>query len=142
MRFAIVALLAAAVGRADDPKDELSKLEGKWEVVTVVGAGKDLPRDKGPQALTIKAGTLTGLGPEVKLATDATKKPKWLNMTFSREGTSVSVNAIYDLDGDTLRICLPAAPGKGSGKPFENKRPEGFDTKDKPEVMMQLKRAK
>ena len=142
MRYAVVVLLVAAVGRADDPKDELSKLEGKWEIVTIVGAGKDLPRDKGPQALTIKAGALTGFGPEVKLTTDATKKPKWLNMTFSREGVDVTVNAIYDLDGDTLKICLPAAPGKGSGKAFENKRPESFDTKDKPEMMLHLKRGK
>ncbi len=142
MRYAVVALLVATVGRADDPKDELSKLEGKWEVVSIVGGGKDLPKDKGPQALTINAGTLTGFGPEVKLSTDATKKPKWLNMTFSREGTDVTVNAIYDLDGDTLKICLPLAPGKGSGKVFENKRPEGFDTKDKPEMMLHLKRAK
>jgi uncharacterized protein (TIGR03067 family) len=142
MRYAIVVVLVAAVGRADDPKDELAKLEGKWEVMGIVGGGKELPKDKGPQALTIKAGTLTGFGPEVKLSTDATKKPKWLNMTFTREGVDVTVNAIYDLDGDTLKICLPLAPAKGSGKAFENKRPESFDTKDKTEMMMQLKRAK
>ena len=37
---------------------------------------------------------------------------------------------------------MPLAPRKGSGLAFENKRPEGFDTKDKPEMVIKLKRAK
>ena len=39
-------------------------------------------------------------------------------------------------------ICLPLAPAKGSGAVFENKRPEGFDTKDKAEMLIKAKRVK
>lgn len=144
MRIAAFMVLACAVGVRADDKDELKKLDGNWEVVATVMAGMDIPAGKGaPDKLTIKDGKLTGFGPEIKLATDATKKPKWLNMTFTRDATESTINAIYELSGDELRICMPLAPKKGQGLAFENKRPEGFETtKDKPEMMLKLKRAK
>jgi uncharacterized protein (TIGR03067 family) len=143
MRLPVVILmLFAATLRADD-KDELKKLEGSWDVLAIEAGGKEAPKEKGaPEKLTIKDGKLTGLGPEIRLATDATKKPKWLSMTFTREGKDATVNAIYELNGDELKICLPLAPAKGSGAVFENKRPEGFDTKDKAEMLIKAKRAK
>jgi uncharacterized protein (TIGR03067 family) len=139
MRYAIAALLVAAVGRADDKKDEVSKLDGRWDVVALTGGGKPVAKDKAPPPLTIKAGVLSGLGPDMKLTTDATKKPKWLNMTFTRDKMEMTVNAIYELEGDALKICLPLAK---AGVPFQNERPAGFDTKDKPEMLIELKRAK
>ena len=61
MRIATIILLAAAaVARADD-KDEVKKLEGSWEVVSVTAGGRDLPKDKAPN-LTIKDGKMTGFG--------------------------------------------------------------------------------
>jgi len=136
------AILVSGPVLATDEKDEMKKLDGRWDVTALVMAGTETPADKRPKSLTIKAGVLTGFGPEMNLATDATKSPKWLNMTFKREGTESTVNAVYALDGDTLKICLPLAPAKGQGKGFENKRPEGFETKDKAEMMIALKRAK
>ena len=41
-------------------------------------------------------------------------------MTVTRDDAESAVNAIGDLDGDTLKICLPLAPAKGQGKAFEN----------------------
>jgi len=141
MRIAMVILLAGAlVARADD-KDEVKKLDGSWEVISVTAGGKDLPKDKAPN-LTIKEGKMTGFGPEIKLATDATKKPKWLNMTFTRDGLEQTVNAIYELDGDELKIAMPLAPAKGSGAAFENKRPENWDTTDKPIMLIKAKKSK
>jgi uncharacterized protein (TIGR03067 family) len=144
MRFTFVVLFGCVVNsvRADD-KDELKKLDGAWDVVGMEAGGKEAPKGKGAvEKLTIKDGKLTGFGPEIRLSTDATKKPKWLNMTFSIEGMDVTINAIYELNGDELKICLPLAPKKGSGAVFENKRPEGFDTKDKPEMLIKAKKAK
>jgi uncharacterized protein (TIGR03067 family) len=143
MRIAAIALFACAlVARADD-KDELKKLEGTWDVVALEVAGKEVPKGKGaPEKLVVRGGTMAGFGPEIKLTTDATKKPKWLNMTFTRDGMDRTVNAIYELTGDELKICLPMAPAKGSGKFFENKRPADFEIKDKPEMLIRAKRAK
>src|SRR5262245_10495418 len=101
MRIATILLLACVVTVRADGKDELKKLEGDWKVESIVGGGKEIPAGKGgPEKLTIKDGKLTGFGPEVKLATDATKKPKWLNMTFTRDDVERTINAIYELDGD------------------------------------------
>src|SRR5262245_43015480 len=142
MRLAVMTLLTCVlVVRADD-KDELKKLEGTWEVAGLVAAGKDEPYKGKLDKLVVKDGTLTGFGPEVKLSTDGTKKPKWLNMTFTRDGVERTVNAIYELTGDELKICLPLAPAKDSGKGFENKRPEGFDTTGKTEMLIKAKKAK
>jgi uncharacterized protein (TIGR03067 family) len=143
MRLALLALVALSIQVRADEKDELKKFEGNWEVVLVEGAGKEVPKGKGgPEKLTIKDGKMTGFGPEIKLMPDPSKKPKWLGMTFSREGVETTINAIYEIEGDELKICLPLAPKKGQGAVFENKRPEGFDTKDKAEMLMKLKRSK
>jgi uncharacterized protein (TIGR03067 family) len=143
MRFAFIALLICVFVVRADEKDELKKLEGDWNVQVIEAGGKETPKGKGgPEKLTIKDGKLTGFGPEIKLATDATKKPKWLSMTFTREGKDATVNAIYELNGDELKICLPLAPAKGSGAVFENKRPESFNTKDKAEMLIKAKRVK
>ena len=143
MRVAVLVVVACSVTVRADDKDELKKLEGNWEFVAAVAGGMEVPAGKGtPEKLTIKDGKMTGFGPEIKLSTDATKKPKWLNMTFARDGKESTINAIYELNGDELKICIPLAPKKGSGAVFENKRPESFDTKDKPEMMLKAKRAK
>jgi len=144
--IALFAFLACAVsGLAQDKdtgKDERAKLEGTWQIVGLTAAGKEVPNKGGPEKLTVKGGILQGLGSEMELTTDATKKPKWLDMTFQSEGQKRTVHAIYELNGDELKICFPLAPAKGSGKGFENKRPEGFDSKDKPELVLKLKKAK
>jgi uncharacterized protein (TIGR03067 family) len=143
MRLAVIALFFSAIAVQADDKDESKKLDGNWTIVAVVGGGMEIPVGAGsPEKIAIKDGKMAGFGPDVKLATDATKKPKWLNMTFTRDGVETTINAIYELDGDDLRICMPLAPTKGQKAVFENKRPEGFDTKDKPEMMLKMKRTK
>jgi uncharacterized protein (TIGR03067 family) len=143
MRLTLFALFLCAYTLRAEEKDELKKLEGTWEFVSGEAGGQEVPKGKGgPDKLTIKDGKMTGFGPEIKLGTDATKKPKWLNMTITRDGTETTINAIYELNGDELKICMPLAPKKGSGAAFENKRPEGFETKDRPEMMLKLKKAK
>ncbi|AMV26508.1 hypothetical protein VT84_19065 [Gemmata sp. SH-PL17] len=139
--YGVLFLLTATAG-ADDKKDEAKKLEGTWEFVALVAGGMDITKVSAPKKLTIKDGKMTGFGPEMRLDTDATKTPKWLGMTFARDGKDFTVNAIYELKGDELKICIPMAPTKDSGKVFENKRPEGFDTKDKAEMLIHLKRGK
>ncbi len=143
LRLGVLVVLVHAIAVRADDKDEIQKLEGTWEIVAAVGGGMEIPVGKGaPEKLVIKDGKMTGFGPEIKLATDATKKPKWLNMTFTRNGKEQTIHAIYELNGNELKICIPLAPKKGSGKVFENKRPEGFDTKDKPEMVLKTKRGK
>ena len=143
MRLTLIALVLCTLTLRADDKDELKKLEGTWEFVSGEAGGQEVPKGKGaPNKLTIKDGKMTGFGADIKLATDATKKPKWLNMTFTRDGRESTINGIYELDGDELKISMPLAPKKDSGVAFENKRPESFATKGKPEMMLKLKKAK
>src|SRR4051794_31137611 len=108
MRFAFFVFFLCTFTLRAGGKDELKKLEGTWEFVAGEAGGKEVPKGKGgPVKLTIKDGKMTGFGPEIKLGTDATKKPKWLNLTFTRDGTETTINAIYELNGDELKICMP-----------------------------------
>ncbi|MCI0455474.1 MAG: TIGR03067 domain-containing protein [Gemmataceae bacterium] len=70
---------------------------------------------------------------------DPSQKPKWIDLTFKKGEKSYPLKAIYDLSGDELRLCIPLAQ---PGVAFENKRPDGFETKDKPLALLRLKRAK
>src|SRR6476659_3281103 len=114
MRIAVIALCVCSLAVRADDKDEVKKLTGDWEFVAGEAGGQKIPKGAGaPDKLTIKEGKLTGFGPELTLVTDATKKPKWLNMTFTRDGKETTINAIYELTGEELKISLPLAPKKG-----------------------------
>jgi uncharacterized protein (TIGR03067 family) len=107
----------------------------------------DMPKHGLPKKLVIKGGKMSG-GPKViALATDATKTPRWLNCTW--DGEDFTAHGIYELNGGELKICLPmspgtypVAPGNEPGEGWEKKRPAGFDTKNKPEMVMKLKAVK
>lgn len=142
MRLTLIALVLCVPVAVAADKDELKKLEGTWEVTDLKAGGKAQPYKGKLDRLTVKDGTMSGFGPDIKLTTDGTQKPRWLNMTFSREGMDRTVNAIYELTGDELKIAMPMAPGKDSGKAFENKRPEGFETTGKAVMVITAKKAK
>lgn len=121
------------------PADDLKQLEGSWEVVSMEANGKQAPSDKMPKKLTIAGNKLTGLGPEMEIKADASKAPKWIDLTFKRGEQSNSLKAIYELKGDTLKLAIPLAQ---PGKPFENERPTGFESNGKLQATMTLKRSK
>src|SRR5262249_20844078 len=114
-------------------------LEGSWQIVGMEAFGKPAPPEKAPKKLVIAGGKLTGLGPPMDIRLDPTKTPKWIDLTFKKDDKDYPLKAIYDLRGDELRLCIPLAK---VGAAFENKRPEGFDTKDRPLALLRLKRIK
>jgi uncharacterized protein (TIGR03067 family) len=52
---------------------------------------------------------------------DASKKPKTIDAFFEEDGKKVTVLSIYELEGDTLRVCA-AAPGKPRPKEFKTEK--------------------
>ncbi len=142
MRFAFCAMLCLALqaGAQEqaDPAMELKQLEGTWTVASMEVAGKPVPADKGPKKLVIVGSKLMGLGPDMEIKIDTTKKPKWIDLIFKKEGKSYPVKAIYDLSGDEMRFCIPLAKGDS---PFKNMRPKSFEAKDPPSAVLKLKRA-
>lgn len=119
--IATAGLLIAVAGpltSADAPKEdaELKKLQGTW-VAAKGGAfkGKEEPEEdikKAGHRLVIEGNKLswyTALSAEpflkgtIKL--DPAQKPKVLDLSFTRAGKDVVGKCIYELEGDTLKLC-------------------------------------
>jgi uncharacterized protein (TIGR03067 family) len=131
----LIALVCGTVQAG--PEQELNRLRGSWEVTAIEVDGKPQPKDKLPPGFTITGNKLTGLGPEMAITIDPTKKPKWIDLTFKKGDKSYPIRAIYALEGDAFTICMPLAQ---VGKVFENRRPESFETKGKFVVLIKAKR--
>lgn len=131
-----LALLGAAPG--DDDAKERKALQGIWRLVELTEGGKNTTEDKQPMEVIFRG---TAVVVNVKGETqgratytlDLTKKPKRIDVTLVKGEEKQAVKAIYELDGDTLKVCH-----------FEGKKdgyPEKFEaTKDT--VLAILKRAK
>lgn len=129
-----VLVLVAAAGAQDDAnKKELEKLQGTWSVVRVERGGKERdPKESKDMKIVFKADKLIIQAPgkemELTIKIDATKKPKTIDW---KQGDQTLLG-IYELQGDTLRIC---------GSPDE--RPTEFATKADTKIgLIVLKRDK
>jgi uncharacterized protein (TIGR03067 family) len=129
----VVGLAVAADDKPDDVKD---KLKGTWAVVSIEFGGMKVPAEvvKG-QSITFEGDKMTQRDKDkVEPATykiDASKMPAELDQTVTEgSGKGKTVQLIFQLDGDTLKIAGKMKPG----------RPKGFDDKDV--MVMTLKREK
>ena len=110
-----------SIGNAqDDAKKDLDKLQGKWKAEKMIFMGEEapaeatakmvvsckgnefIPADKPDEPATIK------LGPSAK--------PKTIDLTEKNKKVSLG---IYELDGDTLKLCF-SEPGTERPKTFES----------------------
>lgn len=132
-RHALLALAAGcliAVTATADDKD-LAKLDGTWAIQSVEVGGTKFPDEalkNFPGPLTIKGGKWTlKAGEQQQTGTftaDAGKKPAQMDVKpTDGPNAGKTLPAIYQLDGDTLKVCYA---------PPEKERPTAFDTKDKP----------
>jgi uncharacterized protein (TIGR03067 family) len=118
-------------------EQEAKKLQGTWKVVGFEVGGTDQTA-KGPKELIFKGDELQGLAPNVKFRIDPTKKPKTLDLIDKGDAKKI-FPMIYELEGNALKIAFSlVAAGKGEAP----KRPEGFQTKDKPVALITAKREK
>jgi uncharacterized protein (TIGR03067 family) len=146
MRMKLLAIAAALVLVAADAADEAKKLQGDWKVVAAEAGGMKVD-DKLKDAYLIVKGDKfimadKGKGKENKelvFKIDPNKKPKQLDLTDPTRPNVPSIPCIYSLEGDQLKVCIPLVE---KGKKTDLKRPESFDTKDKPLMTFTAKRAK
>jgi uncharacterized protein (TIGR03067 family) len=119
--------------QADDQKD----IQGIWKVEKAVRGGKDMPtEEKDKIKLEFKDGkAIVHEGEKEKPAEvtlDPTTKPK--NITIKPEGENKEHLGIYELKGDTLKICFAREAGE---------RPKEFKSEEGTEIMLiELKREK
>jgi uncharacterized protein (TIGR03067 family) len=124
-----VALLLGA-DKKDDAKKDADKLEGTWVVKSAERGGKEVDLEKDehvPKSLTFKGDKVTlthqkgddqsgtvKVGREGKLGT--------LDLTSDKDKDR-TVKALYQLDGDTLTVCVNE--GKIGERPTEIAAKEG-----------------
>jgi uncharacterized protein (TIGR03067 family) len=148
----IAGLLVIAVpARADEVADELKKLEGTWQIVSSEHNGaKRVPPDK----WVIKGDRCTAVVNKnpllsYQLKVDPSKNPKTIDraMLLPEFGNPKSkelkpgtpMYGIYEVDGDTLKMCFYFYAGEDKDK----KRPADFTApKDSNRLVYFLKREK
>jgi uncharacterized protein (TIGR03067 family) len=114
----VLTIAAGEPAKADEAKKELDRLQGTWTMAALEVDGKPVPEEK------LKSSTLTIKGDkyiikvgdnthETIIKLDPGKKPKEIDMTFT-EGANKdkTLKGIYDLDGDTFRMCRGLTPDK------------------------------
>jgi uncharacterized protein (TIGR03067 family) len=113
-----LALLIAIAARGDEK--ESKALQGTWVPETAEFAGKMFPKNF---KLVLKGDTYTVQNDKGTVKLSATAKPKEMDITGT-DGPNKGRTflAIYELDGDTLKICYDLA---GKVRPTEFKTTVG-----------------
>jgi uncharacterized protein (TIGR03067 family) len=136
-------MLAADAPKENDAKKETEKLQGSWRGVSMERGG-EVEKERAPQfVLTFDKGQhilklrdkVHAKGP---FKIDPSKSPKTIDLTDTTADPSDPSGGkawgIYELDGDTLKLCT--LDGK------RERRPKGFNTKGTDVTLVILKREK
>jgi uncharacterized protein (TIGR03067 family) len=119
-----------------DDKSDQDKLQGDWKLESGKQAGENTPEEFVKEfSLTIKGDKwsvkIPGGEDKGTIKIDSSKKPKEINFTSE---SGAERQSIYDLDGDTLKVCVSEPGGN---------RPTEFDSKaGSPTMYFVLKRKK
>ncbi len=129
----------------DDAKRDEYKLQGTWQVTEGVSEGKPIPKEQLERMKVVFAGEKMSIFPpdgdgkktvESTFTVDPGKKPKALDTTRLEGGAKgKTAKGIYELDGDTLKLCLTSRLEKE--RPTELAAPEKSGL-----VLLTLKRVK
>jgi uncharacterized protein (TIGR03067 family) len=126
-------LLIGADAKEDDViKKEKAKLKGSWKAVSAEHDGAKIPDELLKNvALTIRDDKVLKKGRdwEATYKIDPKQKPAWLDMVpiVAEDGKGdgkrdTTVRWIYEVDGDTLKICGSESGGADRPKEFATKR--------------------
>jgi uncharacterized protein (TIGR03067 family) len=129
--FCSCILLIAAEDPANEAsKKDLAKMQGDWAIATMIQDGAKLSDDevqsifrtvKGDQYTVFLFRKSVGKG---TFKIDATKKPKTIDFVAAIGEQKQTLLGIYELEGDTYKICYAAA-GKDRPKDFGCKKGSG-----------------
>jgi uncharacterized protein (TIGR03067 family) len=132
----IVGALVAVEGTGGDKKDP-EAIQGTWKVVSLEDGGKEVPKDALDQAapkLIFKGDkyTFTAMDKTVEEGTfklGAAKDLKTIDLAITEGNDKGKTQVgIYQLSGDTLKVCF-AVPG-------DKDRPTTFASKAEPRTLL------
>ena len=106
-------------------QDELKRFEATWKFVSIEVEGKSVPAERFEEDRLILKGkqftsTVQGNTTHGTFKIDPTATPKTIDITFTDgPGKDNTQKGIYELDGDTQKICwaAPGNPGRPSSRP-------------------------
>lgn len=125
--FALTLLSIVQTANAADPKDR-DTIQGTWAASSVEFGGKPFPEEiRKSIKLTLKDDKYTvNVGPNLDQGTiklDPSAKPKAMDIVGTEgPNKNKTFQAIYELDGNTLRICYDLS---GQSRPTAFKTSEG-----------------
>ena len=114
----LVAVALVAADKGEKKKSDAEKIQGKWIVVEAYHKDKKDGGQVGKfvtfsgKKMTLRLQRGEGRAFETVFELRPDKKPRELDMIFKVSGGEKTFEAIYELSGDTLKICFPD-PGKG-----------------------------
>ena len=117
--FVLAAVLTVSADKPKgDAKKDLDHLQGTWVMAELEVNGERVPDKKlNDTTLTIRGDKyitkVKGKSFEVTIKLDPSQKPKAIDMYFP-DGPNLPKlsKGVYDLDGDTFRVCRHQRPGK------------------------------
>lgn len=123
MRLLIVLLGLASVlaGCSAYSNADFERIQGKWDAVTNQNDGKNVPLEgRGLEfvhgrLLSLKDGVVEGTFGTYRI--DDHKTPKWIDL--HDEKRNLDILGIYELNGDTLKICLNDRAKSDADRPKE-----------------------
>jgi uncharacterized protein (TIGR03067 family) len=124
-----VGLLLGADDKQADAKKDQEKLQGDWTMQSGERDGEPFPEEvvkamkrtvTGDKFVITRDGETLAKG---TFTLDASQKPKTIDAKL--EGAGLSVQGIYELDGDTLKVCN-AGPREARPKEFATKAESGL----------------
>jgi len=127
-------LIAAPAFAADKDREAL---QGTWKIEKATRGGMEMPAEmrdkvtlefKGDEAIVHEPGK----DEPATYTLDATKSPKTINIKPKKD--EKQVQGIYELSGDTLKICFAR---EGGERPSKFESPEGSNL-----MLMEMKRVK
>jgi len=92
---------------------DLGKLQGDWEIVECNRNGAAYPDELGGQTTfdgdTAIVRTTDGDRTDYRISLQPEESPKTIDWTMVHSGRRYVLHSIYELEGETLRFCSPAA---------------------------------